>query len=107
MAILDNYNLRWNTSLGVLEINLGGLDWEPLPLSGTLTGHATLDLPLTGGALTGALTFTGTTFAFTPPKVTTTQRDAIASPTSGMVIYNTTTNKLNVYTTAWEAVTSV
>ena len=47
-----------------------------------------------------------TTKAFMPPRMTTTQRDAIASPTAGMVVYNSTTNKLNVYTTTWEAVTS-
>lgn len=42
-----------------------------------------------------------------PPRMTTTQRNAIASPSAGLLIYNTTTNKLNVYTgSVWEAVTS-
>lgn len=62
------------------------------------------------GASTGnanaILDVQSTTKAFMPPRMTTTQRDAIPSPTAGMVIYNTTTNKLNVYTTSWEAVTS-
>lgn len=41
------------------------------------------------------------------PRLTTAQRDAIGGPPAGLVIYNTTTNKLNVRTaTAWEAVTS-
>ena len=48
-----------------------------------------------------------TTKGFLPPRMTTTQRNAIASPPAGLMIYNTTTNKLNVYTTAWEAVTSL
>lgn len=52
------------------------------------------------------LDVTSTTKAFMPPRMTTTQRDAIPSPTAGMVIYNSSTNKLNVYTTTWEAVTS-
>jgi hypothetical protein len=39
------------------------------------------------------------------PNMTTTQRDNI-TPGAGTVIYNTTTGKLNVYTTAWEAITS-
>ena len=52
------------------------------------------------------LDVTSTTKAFMPPRMTTTQRDAIPSPTAGMVIYNSTTNKLNVYTTIWEAITS-
>lgn len=47
-----------------------------------------------------------TTKGFLPPRMTTTQRDAISSPAAGLIIYNTTTNKLNVYTTAWEAITS-
>lgn len=47
-----------------------------------------------------------TTQGFRLPRMTTTQRDAIASPVAGLLIYNTSTNKLNVYTTGWEAVTS-
>lgn len=43
---------------------------------------------------------------FLPPRMTQTQRDAISSPTAGLVIYNLSTNKLNVYTTTWEAFTS-
>ena len=53
------------------------------------------------------LDLTSTTKGFLPPRMTTTQRDAITSPVAGLMIYNTTTNKLNVYTTAWEAVTSL
>jgi hypothetical protein len=42
-----------------------------------------------------------TTRGFLPPRMTTTQRDAISSPAAGLVIYNTTTSKLQVYTTSW------
>jgi len=52
------------------------------------------------------LDLTSTTKGFLPPRMTTVQRDAITSVPAGLMIYNTTTNKLNVYTTAWEAVTS-
>jgi len=38
-----------------------------------------------------------TTQGFLPPRMTTTQRDAIASPATGLVIYNTTTLAANVY----------
>lgn len=47
-----------------------------------------------------------TTQGFLPPRMTTTERNAISSPPAGLMIYNTTTNKLNVYTTAWEQITS-
>ena len=39
---------------------------------------------------------------FLPPRMTTTQRDAITSPATGLVIYNTTTGCLNYWRqTAW------
>ena len=48
-----------------------------------------------------------TTKGFLPPRMTTVQRDAIASPAAGLVIYNTTTGKLNVRgAAAWEVVAS-
>jgi len=43
---------------------------------------------------------------FRPEQYTTTERDALTNLWKGRIIYNTTTNKLNVYTTAWEAITS-
>ena len=53
------------------------------------------------------LDLSSTTKAFLPPRMTTTQRNVISPAVAGMVIYNTTTNKLNVYNgTAWEAITS-
>lgn len=47
-----------------------------------------------------------TTRGFLPPRMTTAERDAIASPAAGLMIYNTTTNKLSVFTTIWETITS-
>lgn len=53
------------------------------------------------------LACTSTTQGVLLPRMTTTQRDAISSPTAGLLIYNTTTNKLNFRAAAaWEAVTS-
>jgi hypothetical protein len=41
------------------------------------------------------------------PRMTTAQRDGIASPAEGLIIYNLTTHKLNIRTaSAWEAFTS-
>lgn len=36
-----------------------------------------------------------TTKGFLPPRMTTAQRDAISSPSDGLIIYNTTTDKIN------------
>jgi hypothetical protein len=49
-----------------------------------------------------------TTRGFLPPRMTTTQKNAIATPATGLVLYDTTLNKLAVYTgSAWETVTSL
>jgi hypothetical protein len=49
-----------------------------------------------------------TTKGFLPPRMTTTQKNAIASPAAGLVVYDTTLNKLCVRTaSAWETITSV
>ena len=39
----------------------------------------------------------GTTQGFLPPQMTTTQKNAIATPASGLVVYDSTTNKLQCY----------
>lgn len=52
-----------------------------------------------------AIEISSTTKGLLLPRMTTTQRDAITA-VAGLLIYNTTTAKLNIYTTAWEAVTS-
>ncbi len=38
-----------------------------------------------------------TTKGFLPPRMTTTQKNAIASPAAGLVVYDSTTNKLCCY----------
>lgn len=49
-----------------------------------------------------------TTRGFLPPRMTTTQKNAIASPPAGLVIYDTTLNKLCVRAaSAWQTITSV
>jgi hypothetical protein len=43
-----------------------------------------------------------TSKGFLPPRMTTTQKNAIAAPAAGLVVYDTTTNKLCCYNgTAW------
>ena len=50
------------------------------------------------------LDLVSTTLGFLPPRMTTTQRDAISSPAEGLVIHNTTTNEPNYYDgTSWQS----
>ena len=47
------------------------------------------------------------TGALYPPRLTTQERDAMTSVTTGAVIFNTTVNKLQIYnSSAWETITS-
>ena len=49
-----------------------------------------------------------TTKGFLPPRMTTTQKNAIATPAAGLVVYDTTLGKLCVRgAAAWETITSV
>lgn len=73
--------------------------------SQTLIGRLEIDDNTTSNP--SILELQSTTRGLLLPRMTTTQRNAITSPVAGLVIYNTTTNKLNVYTTGWEELTSV
>lgn len=54
------------------------------------------------------LNVNSTTQGFLPPRMTTTQKNAIASPAAGLVVYDTTLGKLCVRTaSAWETITSI
>jgi hypothetical protein len=53
-------------------------------------------------AASAQLEVVSTSKGFLPPRLTTAERDAISSPAAGLVLYNSTTNKLQVRTnTAW------
>jgi hypothetical protein len=67
--------------------------------TGSLLVNTTTDVA------TSILTLASTTKGFLPPRMTTAQRDLIATPAEGLVIYNTTTQVLNFYNGAvWAAV---
>lgn len=60
-----------------------------------------------GSPATGAiLTLTTTDKALLLPRLTTTQRDAVTSPADGMIVFNTTTGTLQIYSTGWGEVTA-
>ncbi len=53
-------------------------------------------------AATALLDLTSTSLGFLMPRLTTAQRDAISSPATGLMVYNTTTNLINIYNgSAW------
>lgn len=57
--------------------------------------------------ISALLHLSSTTKGFLPPVMTTTQKTAISSPPAGLMVYDSTLNKLCVYTgSAWEAIAS-
>lgn len=63
-----------------------------------LAGALGAKLNTSGGTLTGLLNFSGTTHAgLCLNNLTTTQRNAIATPSAGMTLWNTTTGRMNVH----------
>jgi hypothetical protein len=71
--------------------------------SASLTADVSGILPTANGG-TGQSTPTGIQFT----NLTTTQKNAISSPATGLVIFDTTLGKLCVYAgSAWQTVTSV
>ena len=72
-----------------------------LVLGASLTSHAQVGIGTATPSVSSALDITSTTKGFLPPRMTAAQRDAIASPAVGLVIFNTTTNCLNFYGGLW------
>jgi hypothetical protein len=68
-----------------------------------------IQLPNDGVFVASAiLNVESTTQGFLPPKMTTTQKNAIASPVAALVVFDTTLVKLCVYNGAsWETITSI
>lgn len=99
---------------GNIGISYGpfGLNAKEIAVSGdNLSICATTGTGVSIGVLTlvasAILQADSTTKGFLPPRMTTTQKNAIASPATGLVVFDTTLNKLAVFTTVWETVTSV
>jgi len=60
------------------------------------TGKTTIGAQAAADA-SAMLDVRSTTMGFLPPRMTTTQKNAIASPAAGLVLYDSTTNKLQCY----------
>jgi hypothetical protein len=101
----------------------GGLSFVAQNAAGDITFHTNtsfaerLRIDQNGGVSVGSsadavassiLDLTSTTKGVLFPRMTTVQKAAIATPVSGLVVYDTTLNKLCVYTgAAWETITSL
>ena len=85
---------------GRLDFSIAGSNVFSLSSNGLAAGLG-IQIPHTSAKLD----ISSTTRGFLPPRMTTTQRDAIATPSEGLQIFNTTTKKINYYDgTVWQAI---
>jgi hypothetical protein len=115
-SVFIGANTRANANSQTNQIVIGqtaiGLGSNTTVLGNTSTTfgrwYGSLLLGTTTNAASSILTMESTTQGFLPPRMTTTQRNAIASPATGLVVYDNTLNKLSVFTgLVWETVTSL
>ncbi|TRZ50089.1 hypothetical protein D4S03_07305, partial [bacterium] len=119
-AVVGGTNL-WQRISGSLtpinitdSLNLGTTDGATtsalVHLAGTAAENSWVNtgnfgIGTTTPATTALLDLTSTTKGFLAPRMTTDQRDAISTPATGLMIYNTTTNQYNVFDSiVWGAV---
>jgi hypothetical protein len=108
---------RWNIYMngtaanylaGVLNIGSTTLAGFQLDVNGTARMQSTLKV---GAATTqnasSVLDIESTTQGFLPPRMTTTQKNAITSPATGLIVFDTTLGKLCVFSTTWQTITSI
>ena len=72
-----------------------------------ITSAGNVGIGTTSPSASAILDAQSTTKGVRMPNMTTTQKNAIASPAAGLMVYDTTLAKLCVYTTAWETITSI
>jgi hypothetical protein len=94
-----------NTGISLITASLDGSSQVTrmvINASGNVLINTTTDVA------SSKLTIQSTTQGFLPPRMTTTEKNAIATPAAGLVVYDTTLNKLCVRTAAaWETITSI
>ena len=98
-------NITGTASTGVITnigLRTGNVDRLRLDDTGGVSIGSGVD-----AASSAILDVTSTTKGFLPPRMSTTQRNAISAPAAGLTIYNTTTSQIEVYSgSAWGAVGS-
>ena len=95
------FALQVNAGIADLDFIVSG-DGAP-NLIRTFAGEDRVGVGNVPTSTSAVLSVNSTTKGFLPPRMTTTEQNAISSPDNGLVIYNTTTNKLMVYNGAWTA----
>jgi len=102
--IATNYISTANLIIGAGSPRLYSLNALNANLSINTTGIVASTSAYSTSTASAVLEAASTTQGFLPPRMTTTQKNAIATPASGLQVYDSTVNRASVYSTAWENV---
>jgi hypothetical protein len=92
----------WRIFNGGVSPKVVGVTW----FAGTGTLVVNNGTNVSSSSDSAQLEVVSTTKGFLPPRMTTTQKNAIATPVAGLVLYDSTTNKLNYNNgTVWKEIT--
>jgi hypothetical protein len=102
---------KTNSTNNSMEVWFGNLTDATFRYGNTVDGWLNSSGGFVFGATTvdvsAALQVDSTTKGFLPPRMTTTEKNAISTPATGLVVFDSTLAKICVYTgAAWETVTS-
>jgi hypothetical protein len=105
-ASITAYDSNGNIALNAANNGNRSIALKGLGSSGAvLIGNITTG---NGTSYSAILRADSTTQGFLPPRMTTTQKNAIASPAAGLIVYDSTLGKLCVRTASeWETITSL
>ena len=92
----NNYGFFGNIASGTNRWNLYMAGTAANYLAGKLLIGSTTDVA------SASVAITSTTQGFLPPRMTTTQKNAIGTPAAGLMVYDTTLNQMSYYNgTTW------
>ncbi len=107
---LTNGQVLSGTDLGGGNIVLTGFNpalGGNIYLTGVSGNQGQIGVGTTTPNTSASIDITSTVRGFLPPRMNTSQKTSISSPATGLVVYDTTLNKLCVFTgSVWETVTS-
>lgn len=107
---IPNYGVGYITSTSQVALSgFGGIPFYTNQLlRAFLDGSGRFVIGGASASASAMLDVQSTTMGVRMPNMTTTQKNAIASPAAGLMVFDTTLVKLSVYSgTAWQTITSV
>ncbi|MEO7925157.1 MAG: hypothetical protein ABIR93_00380, partial [Saprospiraceae bacterium] len=99
----------WRTAIGSgcspVNNKVDNFTWIITVHYSSLPDEGSVGIGTTSPATSAILDLTSTTQGFLPPRMTTAQRNAIPVPVPGMIIFNLSTQNLEIFTSGWGSIT--